>query len=347
MTPAHVRQTGRVDLGEHELIARLAALLPEEGAQAIGEDAATSDPAGAIAVSVDAIVDGVHFRRSSWQPEAIGHKALATALSDLAAVGAGAGEAYVALGVPSDLGLEEAERLYAGLAGLARRTMTAVRGGDVTSASQLWACVTVIGHLPASDRAITRGGARPGDLVLVTGELGGARAALSLDVDPDLVDGRTAAALRERQQRPTPRLAAGRALSDAGASAMIDLSDGLAADAARVARASGVRIVVELGRLPVQPGVAVVAEASGKEALELAAAGGEDYELLAAVPPDHIDQALAASKGAGVPATVVGEVTEGAGTDLIWPDGRTRAFAGFDQLRDAPCAPPRAPPDAR
>lgn len=340
MTRPRVRQTGPVDIGEHELIQRLAALLPEEGARAIGEDAAASAPAAAIATSVDAVVDGIHFRRGTGEPEAIGHKALATALSDLAAVGAEPAEAYVALGVPPDLELEEAERVYSGLAALARRTGSAVRGGDVTHACELWLCVTVLGTLPAVDRAVSRGGAEPGDVVIVTGELGGAAAGLRLDVEPGLVDERTAAALRERQQRPLPRLAVGRALAEAGARAMVDLSDGLATDVAHMAAASGARIAIDLARLPVQAGVASVADATGQDHLELAAAGGEDYELLAALPPEHVNRALTAAEEAGTPATVVGEVTEGAGTELRWPDGRARALAGFDQLRDARSAPP-------
>jgi thiamine-monophosphate kinase len=266
-------------MGEFGLIQQLRAALPTAGGRVrlgSGDDAAITEPRGRTATSVDAIVEGVHFTRPAYSPESIGHKALAAALSDIAAMGAEAGEAYVVLGLPA----EEPEAVTLGIAEgigrLARATGTVVAGGDITRSPVLSVTVTVVGHEPAEIWLVSRAGARAGDVVAVTGELGGAAAALKL------LDGSAAAeppsrtALLARQFAPDPRLAAGRALADAGATAMIDISDGLGADAGHLAEASHGGIEIDMRAVPLQAGVAEVA-GSIEAAHELAAGGGEDY----------------------------------------------------------------------
>ena len=251
-------------------------------------------PGGATATSVDALVEGVHFRIPPFEARQVGHKALAAALSDLAAMGAEPGEAYVQLGIPDERGDPELLGLADGLAALAGRLGVAIAGGDVTRAPALLVAVTVVGHAESADRLVRRSGARPGDLLAVTGELGGAAAGLALLERPELAEGldeTLAAALRARQLEPEPRLAAGRALAEAGATAMIDISDGLGADAGHLAAAGGVGLEIDLSQLPVQAGVAELARRAGLDPLDLAAAGGEDYELLAALAPDDLDRA--------------------------------------------------------
>ncbi len=332
-------------MGEFELLEAIRRRLPRGDSRVrlgSGDDAAIVMPGGATATSVDALVDGVHFKREWCSLEQIGAKALAVALSDLAAMGAEPGEAYAVLGVPDDLDEDGCLALLTGMTRLAGETGTILAGGDVTRAPALTLAMTVVGHAAAAEDFVTRSGARPGDTLVVTGELGGAAASLllkreSADV-PSLMhpcgpisDG-TSEALVARQLEPSPRLGAGKALAAAGASAMIDLSDGLGGDAGHVATASGVGLRIDAATLPIQAGVAEVAEAHGRDPLELATAGGEDYELLAALPRARLDEATAALASQGTKLTAIGEVHAGAGVEIRLPDGRNLRPRGFDQL---------------
>jgi thiamine-monophosphate kinase len=338
-------------MGEFELLERIRQRLPEAGPRVrlgSGDDAAIAVPGGATATSVDALVDGVHFRREWSSPRQIGGKALAAALSDLAAMGAAAGEAYVALGIPADLDEDGCLELLDGIAEVAMETGTTLAGGDVTRAPTLTLAMTVVGHAERAGDLVTRSGARPGDALVVTGELGGAAAGLlllegqagegeALGARSSFVrhsgakDERTA--LIARQLEPCPRLEAGLALARAGATAMIDLSDGLGGDAGHLAAASGVALRIDAAALPLGPGVAEVALAAGREPLELAASGGEDYELLATVPAERLAAASAAvAEQGGLALTQVGEALAGEGVEIRLPGGGLLEPRGFDQL---------------
>lgn len=288
--------------------------------------------------SVDALVEGVHFRIPPFAPADVGHKALAVALSDLAAMGAAPEEAFVQLGVPVGLADESLLELADGLGALAAEHGVAVAGGDVTRAPALFAALTVVGSAATPDDAVRRSGARPGDAVAVTGELGGAAAGLLLLERPQLeagLDSEIAAALKARQLRPSPRLAEGRALAAAGARAMIDISDGLGGDAGHLATASSLELRIELERVPLQDGVRELAAAARMDAWELGL-GGEDYELLVAVAPERLPEATAAVAATGARLAVIGEALAGSGVVLSEPGGRTRRPSGFDQLRSRP-----------
>ncbi len=326
-------------MGEFELLAKLRERLPPDDPRVrlgSGDDAAVTVPGATTATSVDALVDGVHFRREETTPRMIGRKALATALSDLAAMGADPGEAYVVLGAPSDLGEEEFLALLDGLLELAQETRTTLAGGDVTRAPVLTLAVTVVGHARRPDELVSRGGAQPGDLLVLTGEIGGAVAGRLLLDDPSLADAvaeSTAEHLRARQLDPQPRLRSGRALATAGATALIDLSDGLAGDALHVAEASGVALRIEAATLPLAKGVAEVAAEVRRDPHELAVSGGEDYELLAALPPQRLTEASARiGEAAETTLTPIGEVDAGTGVEIRLPGGGLLEARGYDHF---------------
>jgi thiamine-monophosphate kinase len=269
------------------------------------------------------MVEGVHFKLAEgWaDPAEVGHRALAGALSDLAAMGADPGEAYVLLGLPEGFAEGEAVELMRALDALAVQTGTALAGGDVVRAPALTVSVTVVGWADSEDELIGRDGAREGDLVGVTGSLGAGAAALAVMEGRAVGSGASAALARAR--RPMPRLREGRALAGAGVRAMIDISDGLAGDARQIGLASGVMLKLDLERLPIAGGVAEVARELAVPAWELAARGGEDYELCFCAPSEARRDIEAALRGVGeLELSWVGEVGAGEPGARLSADGR-------------------------
>ncbi|HTD32251.1 MAG TPA: thiamine-phosphate kinase [Candidatus Elarobacter sp.] len=348
---------------EDELIARIRERL--RGVEArrllvgIGDDAAAWQPSrnNRSVITTDALVEHVHFTRDAMSAEDAGWRALASNLSDVAAMGARPVLATIALGFPRELDPEWILACYDGIAALAKRARCAVAGGDLTSAPAITFAITVVGEVRAANLK-TRSGARPGDVVAVTGPLGASAAGLriahgapaangaiapgdlatgpgDLATGPrDLATDSYAAAAVKSFRRPEPRLREGRWL---GASrhvrAMMDLSDGLSTDLGRLAAASGAGAVIESA--PVHPAARHVASLTGDDAETWALGGGEDFELLASIDK----RAFAHLAGRfrvhfGHELIPVGRITEGSGVRLT--DGTPVAPTGWDHLRRRP-----------
>jgi thiamine-monophosphate kinase len=292
----------------------------------IGDDAALMQlpPGKQLVACTDSLVEGVHFPLGT-QAAAVGHKALAVNLSDLAAMGAEPAWFLLALTLPSaDAAWLDA--FAAGMAKLAGESGIFLAGGDVTS-GPLNICVTALG-LVEPGQALTRGGARAGDLVVVSGRPGAAAHALQTLQS----GGQPEAAERSALEYPVPRLALGRALRGL-ATSCIDLSDGLLADLGHLLDSSGVGARLELRSLPCPPAMAVLPPAA-RWPLQLS--GGDDYELCFTVPPGGRAALDELARSAAVELTVIGEITGQAGLHVVQPDGgRYRPEkSGYEHFRE-------------
>lgn len=308
---------------EFDRIREIAAVLGPRAAE-LGDDCAMVPiHGGFLALSTDVSVDGIHFRREWLSVEEIGWRAAAGALSDLAAVGADPVGLLAAITLPDACTDRDAVALMDGVGNAVSAVGGQVLGGDLSRGATLQLAITVVGSTSAW---LGRSGAQPGDGVWVTGALGGARAALEswqAGTEP-------AASARAAFARPEPRVGAGRWLAAAGAHAMLDLSDGLAGDAAHLASASKVLLTLELERLPVHPGVS---GAGGRAPALVAAEGGEDYELLVALPETFGEAGAARCLAeTGIPLTRVGHVAAGEGVRLLH-HGEPVVLHGYDHFR--------------
>jgi thiamine-monophosphate kinase len=281
---------------------------------------------GTLALSTDVSVEGVHFRLDWIDLAEIGWRATAAALSDLAAEGAAPIGVLSAISVPERAGERDLTELAGGIGEAAAATGAAVIGGDLSTGPVWSIAVTVVGRAP---RPVTRAGARPGDGIWVTGVLGGARAALEA-----WRRGATPADdARRAFAHPEPRISAGLWLAAHGARAMLDLSDGLAGDAGHLAAASDVRIDLALEMVPVAPAVIAEAKRLDLPVQQFAAEGGEDFELLVALPPDFgAAEVSDFERDCGISLTRIGTVARGHGVRAELA-GRPLELRGFDHFR--------------
>ncbi len=312
------------ELGEVQFIERVRQRLAASADVPIGlgDDCAEvhAFDRGRLLVTTDLLLEDVHFRLTTTTPEQLGHKMLAVNLSDVAAMG-GTPRAFVCgLGVPADLDVEIIERLYEGALALADRHDVVLVGGDTNrSESGLVLAITLLAS-PPKRGSLTRSAARVGDVLMVTGTLGDSALGLKI-LEEDLVKTPHLPAfeqLTRRHLEPTPRLEAGRALANERlARAAIDVSDGLAIDATHLAMESSVGIEIDRDAIPLSPELVAVAHELALDPAEIAAAGGEDYELLFAVSPRRVTEIEDALTRLGVPVAAIGRVTAEAGSVRI------------------------------
>ena len=307
------------DLGEFGLIRRVTEGRAQPASTLLGpgDDAAlVAAPDGRVLGSIDMLVEGVHFRLDWSSPEQVGRKAAAVNMADIAAMGARPTALLVGLGCPPDTPASVAEGLATGLWQEATSAGAGVVGGDVVSAAELVLSVAVLGDLRGRD-PVTRSGARPGDVLALAGRLGWAAGGLAV-----LRRGfRTPVEVVGAHRVPAPPYAAGPVAAEAGATAMIDVSDGLLADLGHVALASGVAVDVRSEAVPVAPRLAEIASALGADVRRWVLTGGEDHALAATFPP-----------GVALPEgwLVIGAVAEGSGVTV---DGRSYdGAAGWDHF---------------
>lgn len=319
--------------GEFDRIRRFladAAPLPPGVLVGPGDDAAVLAPD--LVLSTDLAIEGVHFRLDWIEPHEAGGRAVAAALSDLAAMAADLVGVAVSIAVPPGSGA--AEGIMEGARAAVEARGGALLGGDLArSPGPLLLDVVAVGRTAAP---LLRSGARPGDELWVTGILGGAAAAVVLWQRGE----RPAAPLRAAHARPEPRLGPARWLvEEVGARAGLDLSDGIAGDAAHLAAASGVAVRLEAGALPVHPAIASSEGSRDLDALSLALHGGDDFELLVAVPPGGISPARVEefTRRFDLLLSRVGTAVEGSGVLLVPPGGgepRPLTRGGYDHFGD-------------
>lgn len=335
MRPPHTAKRGTFliltvsSLGEHALISRITARLamPPWVVVGPGDDAAVVEPErGALDVlKTDAQIEGVHFDRRFVPADAIGHRALAVNLSDVAAMGGRPRAALLSLALPDDLPVAAVDGILDGMLTLAARHRVTLVGGNITrSPGPMMLDVMATGTVRRR-RILTRSGARPGDEVYVTGTIGDAAAGLKqLQMQPEATG-----ACVERYLRPEPRVRAGGLLgTNRAATACVDLSDGLGDGVHQLAQASGVGIVIDADAVPVS------AEARALVGFEAAITGGDDYELLFTVRPSLRGRLRGVKNGLGdLAITKIGVVTKEAGVVIRDASGSRSLPGGYEHFK--------------
>jgi thiamine-monophosphate kinase len=332
------------DVGEFGLIDRLVAALPPEARAAgsdvilaAGDDAAVLRlPPGEVQViTTDALVEGNHFRLDWTNWASLGHKSLAVNLSDIAAMGAIPTVVVITLGLRGDEQVRDLEAMYRGMGDLARRHGVVIVGGDIVRVEgERLISVTAMGRAKAG-RVLLRSGANPGDAIGITGTIGASAAGLEILRRPDDFAGSvTADRLIRAHLRPEPRVDAGQLLVEHGATAAMDLSDGLAGDLPKILAASDVSAEIEEDRLPA---IAAVRALFPDRWRELALRGGEDFELLFTIPADQWDALAVEAEERDITVTRVGTVLDRGTAPALWlvdPEGdrESLSLGAFDHF---------------
>ncbi|MBW1818724.1 MAG: thiamine-phosphate kinase [Deltaproteobacteria bacterium] len=305
----------------------------------IGDDCAVLGPyeGNALLVTTDLLVEDVHFLLSKTPPDHLGRKAVAVNLSDIAAMGGEARHLFVSIAIPPAVNVETLHDIYGGIKAMCSRYRVNLLGGD-TSASpeRLMINITVLGEMP-EDEVLYRSGARPGDVVFVTGTLGDSLAGLKIIQEEWQVSEPFRSELIHAHHLPVPFLEPGRLAARSHlASAMIDLSDGLMADLGHICEQSGVGAEIHANRLPISEALKASSKANALVPHEAALSGGEDYRLLITVPPQNKTPFQDMfSDGKPCPLYPIGEMRESGGIRIMGENGReiTPAAVGFDHFK--------------
>ena len=336
IAPTQLQARTVLELGERALIERITArlTLPSWVVVGPGDDAAVIEPERAAleVFTTDVQVEGVHFDRRFVPPDAIGHRALAVNLSDLAAMGAAPRVVLLSLVLPDSLDVASVDGLLDGFLALAATHKIVVVGGNISrSPGPMMVDVTAVGAVKPR-RVLTRSGARPGDGVYVTGSIGEASVGLQ---SLRAARGPAPRTCQERYLWPPPRVRAGMLLGrNRAASACMDLSDGLADAVRQMAEASHVGIVLDASALPIGDEVRRWHDAQGTGVIDAAVGGGDDYELLFTVRPAHQGRLRdVRQKLGGLPVTRIGTVTKQRRLFIRTEAGERRLPAGFDHFR--------------
>ena len=337
------RSAGERHLTEDELLGAIRKVLSGPGPLVVigvGDDAAVVEATpGEAVLTADILVEGVHFDRTLTSPRDLGLKAIVANLSDIAAMGASPRHALVSLVLPLDVEASWVMELFGGMLNAGEEYATSLVGGDLSTGPVVVVSAAVTGQV-ARGKAVPRSGARPGQRLVVTGTLGGSAGGLALARAPVSKVGEALASewgrrLLDAHFRPQARVGEGQTLAQAGATAMMDVSDGLALDLSRLCAESTVGARLELAAVPVASELRELATVLGIDPLEVALSGGEDYELLAALEPGSVEEAARLiDERFGLRLTDVGEITDGPVMTAVDDAGNERVLEprGWDHF---------------
>jgi len=333
---------GLKELGEFGFIRRVSRgclIRNKDVVRAIGDDAAavTGNPGQLTLVTTDLLVERIHFLRDAMTGSELGHKSLAVNLSDIAAMGGTARDAFISLGIPEDCSIDYLDAVYDGMKALAAEFDVNILGGDTTRSKQdLIINIAVIGSVPESEMLL-RSGAMPGDLIVSTGTLGDSRAGLHLMLNQIPADEPALRYLWQAHALPKPYLHEGRYLAQSGGvTAAIDTSDGLSSDIQHIAEESGVGARLYADRFPISDALSTFCRGIESDPVEWALSGGEDYTLVCTVSPEQIESVCRGYEETfASPLHRIGEILEEKKMELVQVSGEVKPFEalGWDHFR--------------
>ena len=332
------------DIGEFGFIKKISRgclIRPDHVIKSIGDDAAafTIEPDLVSLITTDLLVERIHFIRNSISGFDLGYKSLAVNLSDIAAMGGKAREAFISIAVPPDCSLEYLEALYDGMKSLAARFDVNILGGDTTrSKDDLIINITVHGTVDHA-QMLCRDAARPGDIIVSSGYLGDSRAGLHLILNNIPTDTEDLQALSRAHVLPEPHLHEGRFLaSQPGTHAGIDTSDGLSSDLAHIAEESQVGATLYSDKIPVSESLLKFCSRYDFDPVEYALSGGEDYTLLCTIAPESANETAAKFQAEfKKPLFLIGEINDSNHLEIIYPDGSSKPITptGWNHFKTA------------